>query len=246
MDISEIYETCNYISNKHKSGNAFTPNQFNSLIELLNRDFFKKKVEESGYFENRQSMSYNDALRGSKNLHKFIVNETIAIAGGTTYTFAYPLGASDADTDVLIEFITEAEYQDRIGDSVLAPAADCPIAMERGDNIEVKPDSITNVNLSYYRFPNDPFLDYYVDANGLRQWLSAGATHTWSNGETDSSGTSHNAGDADWSSLTVELEYGKGVHMDFLNEILSRVGIRLKEPMITQYTEQMKQEQKQM
>jgi len=246
MNLSEIYETSNYISNKHKSGNAFTPNQFNSLIELLNRPFFKKKVEESGYFENRQSMSYNDALRGSKNLHKFIINETIAIAGGTTYTFAYPLGGSDADTDVPMDVITEAEYHDRIGDSVMAPAADCPVIMERGDNLEIKPDSIVNVNLSYYRYPNDPFLDYYVDVNGLRQWLGAGASHTWVTSEIDSSGTTHTTGDADWSSLTVELEYGEDMHMDFLNEILSRVGIRLKEPTITQYAEAMKVEQKQM
>ena len=35
MDINEIYTTCNYISNKHKSGNAFTPNQFNSITEIL-------------------------------------------------------------------------------------------------------------------------------------------------------------------------------------------------------------------
>ena len=246
MNLSDIYETCNYISNKHKSGNAFTPNQFNTLIELMNRPFFKKKVEESGYFENRQSMSYNDALRGSKNLHKFIVNETIAASGSATYTYAYPLGASDSDTDQLIEFISEAEYQDRISDSVLVPSASAPVALERGDDIDFKPSSVVNVNLSYYRFPSTPFLDYYIDSSSVKQWLSAGATHTWVTSEIDSSGTTHTAGDADWSSLTVELEYGKGMQEDFFNEILSRVGIRLKEPVITQYAEQMKAEQKNM
>lgn len=246
MDINEIYTLSNYISNKHKSGNAFTINQFNLLVEILNRDFFKKKVEESGYFENRQNMSYNDALRGSKNLHKFIMNEDVAVAGSLTYTFAYPLGASVVSTSKPVDFVSEAEYQDRVGDSVMLPSADAPVAMERGGDIVIKPDSVTNINISYYRFPNDPKLDYYIDTNSVIQFLTAGATHTWATGETDSAGTVHTIGDADWSSLTVELEFNEDMHQDFLSEILSRVGIRLKEPQITQYAEAMKQEQKQM
>lgn len=246
MNINEIYTLCNYITNKDVSGNAFTPNQFNDIVEILNRPFFKKKVEESGYFENRKSMSYNDTLNTSKNLHKFIVNETIAAAGGTTYTYAYFLGASDSDTDFLIELIEEAEYQDRVGDSILAPSASAPVAMERGDNVVIKPDTVANVNLSYYRFPTDPFLDYYIDVNGAIQFLSAGATHTWTTSEIDSSGTTRTTGQPDWTSLTVELEYNEDMHEDFMNEILSRAGVKLKEGQITQYAEAMKAEQKNM
>ena len=246
MKLDDIYTLCNYISNKHKSGNAFTINQFNLLIEILNRDFFKKKVEESGYFMNRRSMSFNKALDSSKNLHKFVHNETIAAAGSTTYTYAYFLGATNTANDVPIDFVSEEEYNDRVGDSVMAPAADAPVAMERGDDLVIKPDSIANINLSYYRYPNTPKLDYYIDTNSVIQFLSAGQTHVWATGEIDSTGTTRTLGQPNWSSQTVELEYNQDMHDDFMNDILSRVGVRLEKQAVVQMAEAWKQEQKQM
>ena len=246
MNINEIYTTCNYISNKHKSGSAFTPTQFNALIKMLNRDFFKKKAEESGYFDNRTGMSYNDALKTSKNLRVFIHNETLAVGAATTYTFAYFLGGTNTANNVPIELVDEAEYNDRMGVSVLLPAIDCPVAMERGDTLVIKPDTVVNINLSYYRYPNDPFLDYYLDVNGVIQFLGAGVVHVWATGEIDSTGTARVLGQPNWTSLTVELEYNKDFHDDFMNEILSRVGIRLNRPELTQYVEAMKAQDKQM
>ncbi len=243
MILSDIYQLNNYISNKEKSGNAFTPNQFNSIIEILNRDFFKKKVEESGYFE-EGGRSYSDPLAGSKNLHRFIHNETIAPAGATTYTYAYPLGATITATGVQVEFITEQEYNDRLGDSVLAPSATAPVALERGDNIYVEPN--VNIDLSYYFYPDTPVLDYYIDVNGIIQWITEGASHVWATGEIDSDGDVHNLGDPNWASLTVELGYNEDMHNDFSNEILSRVGVRLEKQAVTQMAEAWKQEQKQM
>ena len=243
MDLLDIYQLCNYISNKEKSGNAFTPNQFNGIIDILNRDFFKKKVEESGYFDEGLK-SYNYPLTGSKNLHRFIHNETIAPAAATTYTFAYPLGATITATGVQVEFISEQEYNDRVGDSVIAPSATAPVALERGNNIYTEPN--VNIDLSYYFYPDTPQLDYYIDINGIIQYLDEGDTHVWATGEIDSSGDAHTIGDPDWASLTVELGYNSDMHNDFMNEILSRVGVRLGKQGVTQMAETWKQEQKQM
>ena len=241
MLLLDIYQVCNYIADKDTAGNAFTPNQFNGIIDILNRDFFKKKVEESGYFDDG-GRSYSDSLTGSKNLHRFIHNETIAPAGATTYTYAYPLGATVTATGVKVEFISEQEYNDRVGDSVLAPSAAAPVALERGDNIYVEPN--VNIDLSYYFFPNTPQLDYYLDVNGVIQYLDAGGTHVWATGEIDSDGTEHNLGDPNWASLTVELGYNADMHNDFMNEVLSRVGVNLGKQEVTQMSEQWKQEQK--
>ena len=246
MDISEIYNTANYVSNKHKSGNAFTINQFNALIDLINPDFFKKKAEESGYFNKSKLSVEIKELYSSKFLRTLIINETVATVGAFTYAYAFWVGAHDSDNDVLVELVTEDEYHDRMSDSVMTPAADCICAVERATEIVVYPASISNINVSYLRYPATPFLDYYIDGNGIMQLLAAGATHVWVTGEIDSSGAEHTVGDADWSSLTVELEFVEDMHMDFFNEVLSRVGIRLKEPMITQAAEQWKLEQKAM
>ena len=240
MNLNGIYTLCNYIANKNKSGNAFTINQFNSLLEILVPDFFKKKVEESGYFETR-GLVYSDPLRGSKLLKEFIVNEVVVNGGALTYDFAYILGAHDSDNDTLIEDITETEYHDRIGDSVMSASSFLVI---RDGAIDIYPVTIANINISYYRFPETSFLDYYIDVNGVIQFLAVGASHVWATGEIDSSGTAHTLGDPNWASLTEELEFDEDMHNDLLNEILSRVGIRLKEPQLTQYAEALKSEQK--
>lgn len=245
MLIQDIYQLCNYISNKEKSGNAFTINQFNSLIEVMNRDFFKKKVEESGYFKEGR-IAHAEDIQSSKLMRELVVNEAIAVSGSASYTFAYILGLHDSDNDVLIEPISEEEYHDRVGDSVIAPSANAPVCMLRGDELVIKPDTIANIEISYYRYPNTPFLDYYIDVNDVIQFLGAGATHTWVTGEIDSSGVTHTTGDADWNSLTVELEFNADMHNDFMNDLLSRVGLRLEKAGVVQMAEQWKQEQKQM
>ncbi|MHC4634870.1 MAG: hypothetical protein ACYSYU_06630 [Planctomycetota bacterium] len=246
MDLNEIYTLVNYISNKHKSGNAFTPNEFNSLIEILNHDFFKKKVEESGYFNQDKLSKPKAELYASKFMRSLIVNETVSTSGSLTYAYAYWLGAHDSGNNVEVDLITEAEYHDRIADSVMVPSANAVCAVERATEIDVYPASVLNINISYLRYPDTPFLDYYFNTTGYIQFLAAGATHVWATGEIDSARTTHTVGDGNWTSLTVELEFPTDMHSDFMNDILSRVGIRLKEAQITQAAEQWKAEQKQM
>lgn len=246
MDLNEIYELSNYVSNKHKNGNAFTNNQFNALIEIITPDFFKKKAEESGYFNRSKLSAEIKELYSSKFLREFIINETIATVGAFTYAYAYWVGAHDSDNDVIVDLVSEDEYHDRISDSVMTPSADCICAVERSTEVVVYPDSITNINVSYLRYPNVPFLDYYINDTGYLQFLAAGATHVWATGETDSAGTVHTLGDANWASLTVELEFIEDMHLDFLNEVLSRVGVRLENPMLIQAAEGWKREQKAM
>lgn len=244
MDLNEIYSTANYVANKHKNGNAFTLNQFNALIEIITPDFFKKKAEESGYFSKSKLSAEIKELYSSKFLREFIINETVATSGSFAYAYAYWVGAHDSDNNVVVELVTEDEYHDRIGDSVMAPAADAVCAVERATEVVVYPASVANINVSYLRYPDVPFLDYYIDTARRVQFLAAGATHTWTTGEIDSAGTTHTSGDADWNSLTVELEFIEDMHLDFLSEVLSRVGVRLESPMITQAAEGWKQEQK--
>lgn len=246
MDINEVYSLANYIANKHKNGNAFTPQQFNVLISSLTPDFFKKKVEESGYFNRGRLSKPMTELYSSKFLRAFIINETVSTSGSLTYSYAYWCGAHDSSSNVRVDMVTEEEYHDRVGDTVMAPADNVICAVERATVLDVYPASISNINISYMRYPNTPVLDYYIDTNTRLQFLAAGATHTWATDEIDSSGTSHTFGDPDWSSLTVELEFPIDMHDDFLNEVLSRVSIRLKESQIIQATEQWKVEQKQM
>ena len=253
MLLQDIYQTCNYISNKHKSGNAFTINQFNDLIEIINPDFFKKKVEESGYYEEGR-MEYNDAIRSSKILKEFVHRETnVAVADPLSLnkTLFAPIGIHFNGTGFAkIDIITDEEHHERAGDSIFGASSGLASATVRDGAIYIENQAAlgagAKVNISYYRYPDTPILDYYIDVNSVLQFLAASESHVWATGEIDSAGTLHTIGDPNWASLTAELEYSIDFHMDIRNEILSGVGINLKEPQITQYAEAMKQQQTQL
>ena len=125
----------------------------------------------------------------------------------------------------------------------MAPSATAPVAFERDGVVVIKPDSITEVSLTYFRYPLKPFCDYYIDTNSVVQFLDASETHTWATGEIDSSGVSHTLGDADWSSLTQELEFNEDLHEEYMLTVLSIAGIKLDKMQLVQYAEQLQQKQ---
>jgi hypothetical protein len=46
MTLEEMRQNLNTLANKDETGNWFTPNEYNYLLEGLNLDFFKRKREE--------------------------------------------------------------------------------------------------------------------------------------------------------------------------------------------------------
>jgi len=96
--------------------------------------------------------------------------------------------------------------------------------------------------LYYLKYPTAPIFDYYIDVNGNYVYLAAGATHTWVTGEKDSTGATHTTGDADWNSLTVELEWKDQDKLKIVTKILRNLGIRLSDAEVFQYSQQQKSE----
>ena len=226
MTVQNIYQLINHISNKNKAGNAFTINFFNSFLEISYKDFFKAKLKDRG------------AL-----LDEFVVNETITVGNPMTYDYAYwKTGTVTAPAGSLyerLEYISEDEYSDRLGDSILAPSATSPLIFERAGVIVIKPDTITEVNISYFRYPLKPFCDYYIAATtGIKVFLDAAEVRVWATGDIDSSGTTHTFGDANWTSLTQELEFNEDLHEEYMLTILSIAGMKLDKVQLAQYAEE--------
>jgi len=226
MKVQDIYQLINFISNKNKAGNAFTINFFNSFLEISYKDFFKKKLKDRG------------AL-----LDEFVVNEIITVGNPMTYDYAYwKTGTVTAPAGSLyerLEYISEDEYSDRLGDSILAPAATSPVIFERAGVIVIKPDTITEVDITYFRYPLKPFCDYYIAATtGIKVFLDAAEVRIWATGDIDSAGTTHNLGDPNWTSLTQELEFNEDLHEEYMLTILSIAGMKLDKIQLAQYAEE--------
>jgi len=255
MLISELFELVNYISNKHQSGEALRINRFNQLVDVLNKDFFKRKVEELEVYRRRGNPPPQQAYYNSKLLREFVRIEVVAVGADKEidltvgadldYEFAYLIGMIGVvgGRQRNIELVTDEEYGDRWEDSIVNDDT-LPYATIADNRVHISwHANINPVELSYYRFPVTPLLDYYLDVNGVMTFLAAGKIHNWVAGEIDSTGVVH-AGAGHWDSLTVELEYNEDLHMEILWNVLSVCGIKIEQPQIAQYSEMMKQEEK--
>jgi len=252
MNVSEIYTLVNYIANKDKSGLAFKINRYNQILEILDPDFFKRKIEEFELYRRGSETPPNEAMFSSKLLRDLKRIETVTVPVNnrininTLTRFAYAIGmiGYKGGRYLKIEFVSDEEYDDRREDSILDPYDDNPIATMAQNFIYITWAGFAtrDVELAYYSYPETPFCDYYLDVNGVMQFLNAGATHVWVTGEKDSSGVAHTIGDANWTSLTVELTYEIDLHWEFMMNILTAAGIKLEKPIVTQYAEAMKAE----
>lgn len=103
-------------------------------------------------------------------------------------------------------------------------------------------DSSTAI-LYYIKNPNTPVYDYYIDVNGVYQYLAEGEIHTWVTGEKDSSGNTKTTGDPDYTSLTVESEWKDQDKLRLITRILRNLGVNLSDDDVIKYAQQQKVEQ---
>jgi hypothetical protein len=138
-----------------------------------------------------------------------------------------------------IDILTDQELDDRRTNTLSVPLDEYPAAIINNNLINIYPNNITSAEFTYLRKPLTPVYDYYIDANANEVYLAAGTFHTLTTDETGSAGQTSGT----VTSLTVELDWDELFHVVFCNEVLSRVGINLKDGMVEQYINQAKQEQ---
>jgi len=252
MLLYEIYDLVNFISNKHQSGEALQINRFNQLIDILNKDFFKKKIEEMEVYRRRGDPPPHEAYFNTKLMREFLRVEVVAVGADKeinvdtdlNHEFAYLRGiiGNIGGRQRNIELVSDEEYHDRWEDSILSDT-NLPYCTIAGNKIYISwHANINPVEISYYSFPVTPFCDYYLDTNGVMRFLTVGETYDWIPGEIDSYGVVHMAGH--YHSRTVELTYNEDVHMEFLWNILSVCGIKLEQQAVAQYAEMQEAKEK--
>jgi thymidylate synthase len=96
--------------------------------------------------------------------------------------------------------------------------------------------------LYYLKYPNTPILDYYIDVNGNYVYLAEDEVHTWTTGEKDSSGNTKTTGDADYISLTTEMEWKDQDKIDISHRILRTMGVEIGEKEVFEYAQKLKSE----
>ena len=147
-----------------------------------------------------------------------------------------------------VDEITELELPERSSDELTKPTTEHPICIIGGvvsekSRIQVYPNSIASVSINYLKLPVVPFLDYYINANGLYTYLDEGATGI--NVPAGAVYSDGRAGPITVSSLTKDLEWHEHQTPIIINIILQKAGIILNDQTAIQYgiAKQTKEEQ---
>jgi len=229
-------------------GQTLTPNKFEELWNKRQINYFKEiyKVYEA-------TTSIGDTLRPFKVI---IDQSDVTVIGDsyfelpTNYFHFSAMSYVNSDGSYSpFDMVTKSEVIMRKVGTITAPSTSYPICYEFDNKLYLEPyDDSLDLNISYLRCPTDVILDYYIDANGVYQYLGASSGHNWLDGEYDSDGDEHNSGSVsvsgsyDYTSQTTESEWNEDDQLKILEYVLRDVGISVDQMGIYQYADAQKNE----
>jgi hypothetical protein len=192
VNIFEIYEYVLFKANKEQSGNTFTPDKFNLTCKIVNLEYFKLKVGlPEAYVPGKPfpPQAYQISQKMTDDIMPFIkwlggpdypilsldqygvgIIPPDYVAYSSCY-YDYVAKGANCDTEETItprevEFITDANWSDRVSSKIDYPDKKYPCAKWIGNNkIQFLPRDLKSVNFTYLREPIAPVLGYTYDGN---------------------------------------------------------------------------------
>lgn len=157
----DIIKVVNLAINKDVNGNAFSPDEYKTMINSASLRLFMEKLgltqEYNGTPVSRQGVSISKA--NTMSLLPFQTVETITLTSGnlvlTGKNIAY-IGAIMPSTMLGrgIDEVEPYELADRLGDPVVVPTDKDPIMVWRTPTAAtIYPSTITSVTAYYYTYP---------------------------------------------------------------------------------------------
>lgn len=240
MNVGQIFNLVDFISNKEQTGDTLTPDQFSLIMEAVNIMFFKERYGLPEEYQPGQPLprqaweitqKMSDDLRACKEHQPAWAVDSAGVAqipsdyihrSSILKTFIPYTGSQPITT--VVEALTDDEAGGRRSNSITYPTLKNPICVFYKNYIQFFPINIQSVEFTYLRLPKKPFFDYNI-ANDQYVFLPQGQFHN---------GTNLPAGTP---SRTVELEWPEDAHIDFANRIMKYVGINLREDQLINYAQ---------
>jgi hypothetical protein len=248
MKLKDIFLYCEYIANKEQRSGSFSIDEFNRILPLSSLSVYKQKYglpEEYQINAPFSRQTYELTQKISDDLSPFKVwmgrSGTIPLSVSSNGEAIIPnnyfhvssirykrLQNVDCDTEEKfseVEILTDAQFSSRLGKEITAPTYKNPVCTFYDGFIQFAPKNLQFVDFVYLRKPVTPYLDYYLD------------TVTDSYIFVDENILNLGTGVL---SLTTELDWAEDVHQDIINNLLSRIGINIRENQLLQYAEMLK------
>jgi len=229
MNNGNLFDYVHTILRKEKRGNIIKPDRFSHLLKVCHHEYYNQQVEKFDL-----SQTVHDSLRPF-----LVINDSATFSTGVeaiadlTSTYRNMVAAYAGTTNARFDIVTPQEWVWRLDDELTQPTAAKPIMMVDGTNINILPTSITAGYVTYLKeADNEPFFDYYIDANRDIQWMGINAAeYTLQTSEVYRDGTTSGK----VVSINRELEWNDFDKMRILDLILQKLGVSLSEAEIVQY-----------
>ena len=235
MQINEIYDAVLYRLNKDKVGRSYTVSDFNLHLKLANTDLFKVRYGLPEMYRPGLPIP-PQAWSVSQKIEDDLRNCKVTMGNQSPPLYVNKYGLADLPSDYVhqstlytdygdIEVLDDDSWSGRLRASLRKPTAENAICRFLNGQIEFAPKNLSAVNFTYLRMPNTPFMDYDI-VNDVEVYLDENSVHA--------NDTVLSSGDA---SRTVQLEWSRQVHTDFINLMVGYASEHLREQMIKQTSE---------
>jgi len=134
------------------------------------------------------------------------------------------------------------DWYDRLDKTIKAPSTDYPVIRLKGDSVEVLPDSISNIDIIYLKYPVSPVIDGYYDSDDNFYYLYEGQTVDLTSSGVDGTALDGTSDDSSYNSKTVEMEWYDEQKLEVTARILADLGISINNSALVQYSQMIKQE----
>ena len=236
MDNHDLYKLTLTILRKEGSGNIIKPDRFTELLKQCHHEYYTQEYDKWDV-----TQKVHDSLRPF-----LVVDDTATFTTGVedlddlAYSYRHISSARVTTDDTPIDIVTPLEWNYRMDDELTQPTLEDPVMIVDTDALRIRPSSITEAYVTYLKeADNEPFYDYYIDANRNVQWMGVnGATYTLGANEVYRDGTTSGT----VTSINRELEWADKDKINILSFIIEKLGVSLQGG-ITQYALQKESQQ---
>ena len=185
MILEELRSNLDAIVKKEVNGNRISPSDLNRILESSNEAFFKGKLDfylrgingmlkdgelDTRFIESYLTLSSGNALAAGILDLTDIETTVFDIAAIVSVKGTY--NASFRKIDYVTPQVAHMMHHNLMGRRLTS----YPICYRVGENLYFLPTDVTSVDVIYAEWPTVPFLDYYIDANGLVVYLNPAVT----------------------------------------------------------------------
>lgn len=242
------------LARKDGKGNVIQPSAIVNWLTFVMLDDFNNLLTEAQSLAERNNIPLANVIFDVKDLRRFVKSEALSVnhvlVGGINSAraslpddFKYELGCTA--NMVNVELLSSTLLHKYRGSVLNGNPEESPKAFVGGGYMEVVPNDLTGLVLTYLRTPAKPFYDFCIDENDNEVFMPVGSYIIYNPNEDE---TELHASDGTfiiapvikqgislpYTSQTVELDWDEINHVRFANNVAHKLGINLKNAALIQ------------